>query len=128
MVRILWGVLTWLQLSLGGLALLIGVVALVYVVLDRAIDTALLGLVGLLALGTLTQLVAGIVALATTDREVATASFVGYLLGLVAAPPLAALWALGERSRAGTAVLVVLGLLVPVLLLRLDQIWTASVA
>lgn len=127
-MRILWGVLTWLQLSLGGLALLIGVVALVYVVLDRAIDTALLGLVGLLAIGALIQLVVGVTLLVGTDREVAAASFVGYLVGLVAVPPLAAFWALGERSRAGTAVLIVLGLLVPVLLLRLDQIWTASVA
>jgi hypothetical protein len=35
-------------------------------------------------------------------------------------------WALGERSRAGTAVLVVAGIVVPVLVLRLDQIWTAA--
>lgn len=119
--------LPWLQLTLVGLALLIGLVALVYVVLDRAIDSALLGLVAVLFLGTVVQLVVGVVLLAGTDRDVAGATFVGYLVGVVLVPPLAAFWAVGERSRAGTVVLVILGLLVPVLVLRLDQIWTGVV-
>lgn len=118
--------LLWLQLTVVGIAVLVGLVALVYVAIDRAIDTALLGLVGLLWLGTIAQLVVGIVLLAGTDRDVSGATFVGYLLGLVVAPPLAAFWALGERSRAGTVVLVVLGLVVPVLALRLDQIWAVG--
>ena len=36
------------------------------------------------------------------------------------------LWALAEPTRSGTAVLVLATLLVPFLILRLDQIWTAG--
>ena len=48
-------------------------------------------------------------------------------MGTLLFVPVAAVWALGERSRAGTAGLIVLGLVVPVLILRLEQIWTPGV-
>jgi hypothetical protein len=118
----------WLQTALIAVSLLIAALAAAYVVLDRVVDRWLLAPVALLALLTLIQLVTGIIALANTDREVSGPTFVGYLIGLVLVPPAATIWALGERSRAGTAVLIVAGLLVPVLMLRLDQIWTASSA
>ena len=118
--------LTWLQLTLVGLALLIGVVALVYVVLDRAIDPRCSAWRGALASARSSS--SSSASSCSHDRAGRVgASFVGYLLGLVLVPPLGAFWALGERSRAGTVVLVLLGVVVPVLLLRLDQIWTASV-
>ena len=49
-------------------------------------------------------------------------SGIGTLLFL----PAAAWWALGEPSRAGTAGLIVVGLVLPVLVLRLEQIWQAA--
>lgn len=116
----------WLQTALTVLSLLVALLALVYVVLDRVTDRWLLAVVGVLAAGTMLQLVLGIVELTRTDADVSAVTFVGYLVGLVLIAPLATFWALGERSRAGTAVLIVAGLLVPVMLLRLDQIWTAS--
>ena len=51
----------------------------------------------------------------------------GYLLGALLFLPLATLWALGERTRGGTAVLVVAGLVLPVLVLRIQQVWTPPV-
>jgi hypothetical protein len=116
----------WLTTTLTVVSLLLAAVATGYVVLDRATDDWLLGLVGLLAVGTVVQLVTGAVALARTDADVSGPSFVGYLIALVLVPPAATIWALGERSRAGTSVLIVAGLLVPFLMLRLGQIWTAA--
>ena len=70
----------------------------------------------------------GIVQLAQGDGDgVNGLVFVGYLLGTLLFVPAAAWWALGERSRAGTAALIVVGLVVPVLILRLQQIWTPPV-
>lgn len=117
--------IAWLTTSLTVVALLVAAVAVLYVVLDRSVDRWLLALVGLLAVGTVVQLVTGVVALARTAADVSVPTAVGYLVGLVLVPPAATVWALGERSRAGTAVLIVAGLLVPFLLLRLDQVWTA---
>jgi hypothetical protein len=113
----------WLQISLSALSLLVAVLAAVYVVRNRAPDRLLLGLVGVLGIGCLVQLVVGLVLLPGAEEDVNGVVFVLYLLGLAAVPPLAAWWARGEPSRAGTGVVVVAGLLVPFLLLRLDTLW-----
>jgi len=116
----------WLQISLSVISLLVALLALVYVVRDRPADRVLVGALGLLWLGTIVQLVFGIVALVGTDREVHGVVFVLYLLGLVSVPPAAAWWARGEPSRAGSGVVVVAALLVPFLLLRLDTLWSGG--
>lgn len=116
----------WLSTTLTVVSLLLAGLAVGYVALDRPIDRWLLGVVAVLAVGTVVQLVGGVVALARTETDVSGPTFVGYLIGLVLIPPAATIWALGERSRAGTSVLVVAGLLVPFMLLRLDQVWTAA--
>ncbi|CUR54996.1 conserved membrane hypothetical protein [metagenome] len=119
-------VTAWLQIALTALSLLVALQALVYVVLDRVTDRWLLAPVAVLFAGTLVQLVSGVVKLVGTERDVAGLEFVGYLVGLVLILPAATFWALGERSRGGTAVLIVAGLLVPFMLIRLDTIWTGS--
>ena len=116
----------WLQISLSALSLLVALLAIGYVARDRAPDNLLLAAVGVLGVGCLVQLVVGLVLLAGTDRDVNGVVFVLYLLGLVAVPPLAAWWARGEPSRAGTGVVVMAGLLVPFLLLRLDALWVGG--
>jgi hypothetical protein len=115
----------WLQTTLTGLSLVLAAAALVYVALDRLTDRWLLALVGVLFVGLVGQLVVGVVQLVRTDNDVSGPTFVGYLLGLVVVLPVSTWWARGEPSRAGTAVFIVAGLVIPVLLLRLDQIWTA---
>lgn len=115
----------WLQAALTVLSLLVALAALVYVVLDRVTDTYMLVPVAMLFLGCVLQLVTGVVNLARHGDGVSGALFVGYLVGLVLIPPAATIWALGEQSRSGTAVLLVMGLLVPVMLIRLHSIWTA---
>jgi hypothetical protein len=77
----------------------------------------------LLELGLLAQLVIGIVKLSTDDRALETATFVGYLVTTVLVLPIAGFWALLERTRWGPVVMVVGCLTIPVLIVRLGQIW-----
>lgn len=87
----------------------------------------LLGLLALLELGLLGQAVGGIVNLIGADRAVDGFSFVGYLLAPLLILPLAAFWSLAERTRWGPGVLVIGCLTVPVLIVRLRQVWEAHV-
>lgn len=114
-----------LQTVLIVLPLLLAVVAAVYVALDRPADRFLLGGWVLLEVGLLVQLVVGILQLAGTDRDVNGLTFVGYLVGALLVPPAAAWWAHGDRTRAGTAVFIIAGLVVPFLVVRMDQVWNA---
>lgn len=115
-----------LQTVLIAVSLLFAAVAAIQVAMDRPTGGLLLGIAALLELGLLAQAVIGIGQLVSGDREVNGLVFVGYLLATLVFLPLATLWALGERTRGGTAVLVVAGLVVPVLVLRMQQVWTAA--
>lgn len=126
MIEVLAAVLTYVALA--------GAVwAAVLVVANKPIDLRkwhglwLIGLVALLELGLLVQLVVGIVKMAGDDRDLETATFLGYLITLLLVPPIAGFWALAERSRWGPVVMVVGCLTVPVLILRLGQVWDARV-
>ncbi|MEJ2858033.1 MULTISPECIES: hypothetical protein [unclassified Saccharothrix] len=118
-----------LPLALTVLALVCAAWALLLAVLNKplTLETGLtLGIAGavvLLELGLLAQAVIGVVQLIGLDRDIASATFVGYLVGPVVVLPLAGFWAIAERSRWGAAVLVVGCLSVPVMILRLQQIW-----
>ena len=72
-------------------------------------------------------LIGGIVQMAGSDRHFARAEFVGYLLGCVAIPPTAAVWAWGEKTRAGTVVIALAFLITPVMVLRVQQVWAGPV-
>ncbi|MBB4904364.1 hypothetical protein [Actinophytocola algeriensis] len=126
MIEILAAVLTYVALAAA-------VWAAVLVVVGKPIQLRewhglwLYGVVLLLEVGLLVQLVAGIVRLATADRQVDSLAYLGYLITALLIPPLAGFWALAERSRWGPAVMVVGCLTVPVLILRLGQVWDAHV-
>ncbi|GAA3861669.1 hypothetical protein GCM10022243_29860 [Saccharothrix violaceirubra] len=112
------------------LALLAAAWAVALAVLDHPITLATRPSQGLalavvaLELGLVGQLVAGVVAVIGTDRELETGTFVGYLVGAAVVLPLGAFWSLAERSRWGAGVLAVACLSVPVMVLRLSQLWT----
>ncbi|XVS60484.1 hypothetical protein ACQPYE_19390 [Actinosynnema sp. CA-299493] len=103
--------------------------ALALAVLDRPITLrtkptlGLAAVVLLLEAGLLVQAVAGVVAMLGSDRELDRATFVGYLVGVAVVLPLGAVWSVAERSRWGAGVLTVTCLSVPVMILRLDQLW-----
>ncbi len=72
-------------------------------------------------------LIGGITQMTGSHRQFARAEFVIYLLACVAIPPAAAAWGWGERSRAGTAVLAVAFLIMPVMVIRVQQVWAGPV-
>jgi hypothetical protein len=69
--------------------------------------------------------VGGLVQMAGSDQVLARGEFVMYLLGCLAIPPAAFVWA--DKSRAGTAVIALAFLITPVMILRVQQVWAGSV-
>lgn len=114
--------LTW---ALVGLSLAAMVFAVVLAARDKRINWTLLGLLGVIEVGLLAQLVIGIVQLTQTTRDVSGPFFIGYLIGSLLILPVGALWALAESSRWGAGALAVACLVIPIVELRLYEIWTA---
>lgn len=114
--------LTW---ALVGLSLAAMIYAIVLAARDKRINWSLLGVLGVVEVGLLAQLVVGIVQLVDTDRDVSGPFFVGYLIGSLLVLPVGALWALAESSRWGAGALAVACFVIPVLVLRLHEIWVA---
>lgn len=112
--------------TVAGLSLLLAVAATGYVALDRLTDRWLLGLAGALEAGLVAYLVVGLAVIGDRAEGASAGVFVGYLVGMLAIPPVSGFWALGEPSRAGTAVWIVAGLVVPVLLLRVGQVYAGA--
>jgi hypothetical protein len=104
-------------------SLALAVVALGHVALDRPPGAVLLGSLAVLELALVAQLVVGVVQLVGDDRSDSPVVFVGYLVGVLLILPAGVLWSLAERSRSGTAVLVLACLTVAFLVLRLGQLW-----
>ncbi|MDZ5620307.1 hypothetical protein [Nocardioides bizhenqiangii] len=114
---------------LGAVLVLCGItviVLVVHLVRDRAAEDSMFVLLGVTELVLLGQLVAGCVALANTERDVDGTLFVSYLVGVALALPIGAFWSLAERTRAGTAVVLLAVLTVVALEVRLDAIWAGA--
>ena len=86
---------------------------------DRALFWTIAATEGVVAL----QAVIGFVMMFTSDREIHRLTFGSYLVGLLILLPLGTWWSLGDRSRGGTAVLLVAVLTLAAMVLRLSQIW-----
>jgi hypothetical protein len=107
-------------------AAMLAVVAGVTTARGRRAGTTLVVVAALTELAVLAQLVVGISQLASGHHDVSAALFVAYLVGTAVIVPLAVLWARGEPSRWGPGVLAVAGLVVLVLMARLNQLWTGA--
>jgi hypothetical protein len=119
--------MTQLQIALSVLCALVLVQLVVLIVRDRLPGRVTHGLLVLVELGLVAQLVIGLARVFDDHRGVSVATYVGYLVGALVILPLAAGWAWAERSRNGTAVLLVGVLVVPVLFVRLHDIWATHV-
>ena len=117
--------MTGLQIALSAVALVIAVWLVVLIVLDRPPGDLLYGALGVLEVGLVVQLVIGLVMVFGDHGGVNVAAYVGYLVGSIVILPAAFLWSVGERTRAGTGVLLVAVVVVPVLFARLHQLWGA---
>lgn len=69
------------------------------------------------------QVVLAVVLLIGGGRPGSMATFVGYLIGSLVVLPLGTVWALAERSRSSTMVLGIACVTVPVLILRMSEVW-----
>ncbi|GAA0911267.1 hypothetical protein [Nonomuraea longicatena] len=106
------------------LASLLALVSLIGAFRGRAMGMVLLVGFGLLELAVLVLLGFAIVAVAGGEgAHVSKGTLFGYLVGQALIPPAGVLLALAERSRWGTATLVVAGFAVAVMTGRLLQIW-----
>ena len=105
----------------AGLAL--AAYALVMVALNRRMDIGLLAALGVLEI--LLLVLAGLLGakLAEGERPASPATLIGYLIAMPLVPVAAAFWGLLERSRWGSAVVAVAGLVAAVLMVRLHEIW-----
>jgi positive regulator of sigma E activity len=103
--------------------LLIAAAALVHLVINKPVGAYLRW--SLLAYSAMLVVFAigGIVQMLGTDRAFARAEFVGYLLTAVLFPVGAWWWSRNDRSRAGSAVVLVVALVTPVLIVRIQQVW-----
>lgn len=117
--------MTGLQIVLSVIAAVAAVWIVVLIIRDRLPDDYLYAVLGLLEVGLLVQLVVGLVQVLGDHGDVNVAAYVGYLVGSVLVLPIGVVWSAGEKSRSGTAVLLVAVAVVPVLFLRLHQLWGA---
>jgi hypothetical protein len=104
-------------------SLVLALWAIVLLIVNRPPNRPLLVGIGILEAMLIAFAVGGMVQMLGTDREFARLEFVGYLLGIVAIPPLAVWWVRGEQSRAAAGVLLVVLLVVPFLVIRVQQVW-----
>lgn len=80
-----------------------------------------MGFLWLLVIG---QAVATVVAMVGGETPAETAMFVSYLATVVLLPPACAVWGFMERSKWGPAVIAFACLILPVLFVRLEQLWS----
>jgi hypothetical protein len=108
---------------LVALSLAAAVYAVVLAARNKRIDWTVLGVLGVVELGLIAQLVVGLVQLSGTERDVSGPFFVGYLIGSLIILPIGAFWALAESSRWGAGALAIACLVIPILELRLHDLW-----
>lgn len=97
-----------------------------YLVLERLLDDRLLLLGAILEVGLVVQLVLGLVKLTGAHGRVSAPIFVAYLLAILLVVPGAILLALKEKTRWGMVIVISGGLIVGVLVARLQQIWAVG--
>ncbi len=91
-------------------------------------DTPLLVGLGVVELLLLAQLVLGVVLLIGGGRPGSLATYLAYLIGCLVVLPLGTFWALAERTRSSTAILGIACLAIPVMVLRLNEVWAGASA
>ena len=122
-------VIVWLSYSLIAVAVFSGLVSVVFGLAGRTPADVTLGVTLLVEALLIVQLVVSLIAPAVGNQ--ATGSVLEYYVYLISAillPPLAALWALVERTRWSTVILGVACLAVAVMLYRMNTIWFVQTA
>ncbi|MGW5361259.1 hypothetical protein [Actinopolymorpha pittospori] len=106
--------------------LLFAALSLGSALLKRAPDNLQVGAAAVVELLLLVQVVGAVVQLIRGERAAEFATFLTYLIVSILVLPIAVLWAASERNRWSSAVLGVAGLVVVVLVVRLQQVWAGA--
>jgi hypothetical protein len=118
-------VTTFLVVAITVVAVLLALLGLASTLARRRIGLVHLVVAGVLEVLLLVQAVLAVVALAGGDTPPETATFAGYLAGVVLVPVAGSLWARTERTRWAGTVMAVAGAVVAVMVWRLLQLWEA---
>ena len=116
--------MTTLQIVLAAICGVVALWLVVLIVLDRLPGDWLLGALILIEVGLVAQLVIGLVQVFGDHGDLNVAAYIGYLVGTLLVLPIGFVWSAGERTRSGTAVLLVAVLTVAFLFVRLHQLWS----
>lgn len=104
-------------------SLVIALWAAIHLIINRPINRYLRSSMVVLAALFIVFAIGGIVQMMGSTRDFARAEFVGYLVLSPLIPLGAWWWVRGDSSRAGSAVLLVVALVMPVLVIRIQQVW-----
>ena len=108
------------------LALALAVVTGVLALLDRKLPRWVLVLVALLEVALLVMLVQCVIAWVGGNGPADPVVFLAYLIVVLVAAPGTVWWGAAEPGRWGTGGVCIAGLLIPVLVVRLQQVWTGT--
>lgn len=101
--------------------------ALVHLIIGRPMSRALHASQLVLVALFVVLAIGGIVQMIGSDRDFARLEFVGYLLLSPLIPLGSWWWTRGDTTRIGSAIVMVVGLVMPVLVLRIQQVWAGGV-
>lgn len=119
----------WFTASQVAIAVAAGLLCLGFALAGKSPADLTLGAVALVEVLLVVQLVIAIVSPAFGNVPTGSVlEFYVYLVSAVLIPPLAAFWALVERSRWSTAILGVACLAIAVMVYRMGQIWSVQLA
>ena len=108
-------------------AFTVAVWALVHLISGRPMSRALHSSQLVLAALLVVLAVGGIVHMVATDRDFARIEFVGYVVLSPMIPIGSWWWTRGDSTRVGSAIVMVVALVLPVLVLRIQQVWAGGV-
>ncbi|GAB3480178.1 hypothetical protein [Amycolatopsis cihanbeyliensis] len=114
---------TWLATAVALCSLAVACWSFVSAARGRSPKDPLLIAIAVVEVLLLAQVVVSVVLLISGERPGGMATFIAYLVGSLAVLPVATLWALAERSRSSTVVLGIACVTVPVLILRMHEVW-----
>jgi hypothetical protein len=119
-------VTTSLVVAITVVAVLLAVLGIVSTIARRRIGLVHLAVAGVLEALLLVQAGIAVVAMAGGDTPQETATFAGYLAGIVLVPVAGSLWARTEQTRWAGTVIAVAAAVVAVMAWRLLQLWEAT--
>ena len=107
-------------------AVVLAVLGIASTIARRRIGLLHLGVAAVLEVLLLVQAVLAVVAMAGGNTPPETATFAGYLAGVVLVPVAGSLWARNEQTRWAGTVIAVAAAVVAVMIWRLLQLWEAT--